>query len=112
MSEDVDFDQATLVRKAARKAAERLDVNIEFAEGKRESDLSFVTVRGDKKGVSDFLMQLSERLPDTDIELINHDVQRLLHTLTLVVTEKLQYQTIHSEERRAKLLSFARYDLD
>lgn len=96
-------DLKTGVRRGVRKVAVRLGIKVEFAEVKRQTDITFATFTGPRQYVLLAPFELLRRLPEHDLELLRSEGFGHQFSLTLVVTERLAAQPTHEPERRAKL---------
>ena len=94
------------VRRIISSAAEGKSVEAVFEAGRRASDLTRVTLKGQKEAVLNLPIKLLDGLPQEDIELIESSGDRRRYSLTFVVTERLEDQESSAPERRAKLQHF------
>ena len=80
-------------------------VNASFSPGRRETDLVGVILTGEKESVLALPLDILERLPQEDVEVIGSSDSDG-YTLELVITERLEAQEISTPERRSKLQNF------
>ena len=98
---EVDISES--VREDIRAIATELDLTVGFAAGRRETDLFFVKVTGDKFRALQIPSYILDHRPEVDVELLVSRFETTDYQVTLVVTRKLSEQPALPLERRAKL---------
>ncbi len=99
-----DFQQTeNRIRRSVVSAATELGIKASFADGRRDSDILVIRLRGNRKDTVFLSQQLKEIFPTVDIDVLQgkqHDG----NILTMIVTEPLTEQEAQEAmERRAKL---------
>lgn len=67
--------------------------------------MTLAWLKGPKRAVLALPRAILEALPDEDAEVLGGSGDTRSYTLRLVVTERLEAQTLQDNERRAKLLN-------
>jgi len=99
-----DFQQTeNRIRRSVVSAATELGLQASFADGRRESDIMVIRLRGNRKDTVFLSQQLKEIFPTVDIDVLQgkkHDG----NIMTMIVTRPLTEQEAAEDmERRAKL---------
>ena len=81
-------------------------VIVSFSPGRRETDIIGVTLTGEKEAVLALPLDILERLPEEDVEVIGSEGEGSDYALELVITKRLEAQEISTPERRSKLQNF------
>lgn len=103
-----DFQQTeNRIRRSVVSAATELGIKASFADGRRDSDILVIRLRGNRKDTVFLSQQLKEIFPTVDIDVLQgkqHDG----NVLTMIVTKPLTEQEAQEAmERRSKLRSKA-----
>lgn len=77
-----------------------------FSPGRRATDVVRVVLTGEKGDVLAVPLDILERLPQEDVEVIRSEGTGSDYTLDFVITERLEAQAINTPERRSKLQNF------
>ena len=104
VSETKDERQTHVREVVAEVAVESVEVS--FSPGRRATDLVGVILTGQKEAVLTVPLDILERLPKEDVEVISSKGEGAEYTLELVITERLEAQDINTPERRSKLQNF------
>lgn len=94
------------IRKIVGRLAAAQSVGAEFEPGRRASDVTLVRLRGRKQDVLALPLSVLDALPNEDLEVLGSLSSSRAYTLRLVITERLEKQTVNDLERRAKLRYF------
>lgn len=94
------------VRKIVKALARTHAVGTKFGPGRRASDVVLVWLRGQKQHVLALPLAILDALPGEDLEVLGNSGSTRGYTLKLVITDRLEVQTVSENERRAKLLHF------
>lgn len=99
-----DFQQTeNRIRRSVVSAATELGLKASFADGRRDSDLLVIRLRGGRKDTVFLSQQLKEIFPSVDIDVLQgkqHDG----NVMTMIVTQPLTEQEAQEQmERRSKL---------
>lgn len=94
------------IRKVVGGLAAARSVGAEFEPGRRASDVTLVRLRGQKLDVLALPLSVLDALPNEDLEVLGSLSSSRAYTLRLVITERLEDQTVNDVERRAKLRYF------
>ena len=106
-------DQLTLrIRRAIVSAAKAIELRASFAPGRRESDVLLVKLRGRREHAHIIATHLLDIFPEVDIEVLKGIQQDNYYNFTLIVTQKLTEQETIEKERRAKLISNVKKELE
>ncbi len=95
-----------LIRQVVRVAnylAEKYRLNMSSADSKRETDIMFLSIWGERSTVLKVPFDMLEHLRDVDIEFVQSGRRGGDYLLLLVITRKIINQPIRNPERRAKL---------
>lgn len=95
------------MRKEITNISDDLGVRTSFANGRRESDILIVKVRGDKDKSFQISRYVLTYFRNVDIEFISSGYENTDYKLVFVVTESLGKQEILDSERRSKLKRLA-----
>ncbi len=99
-----NFEQTeNRIRRSVTSAATELGIKASFTEGRRDSDIIVIRLRGKRQDMVFLSQQLKEIFPAVDIEVLQgkkHDG----NIMTMIVTEPLSEQDAEDNmERRSKL---------
>jgi len=99
-----DFQQTeNRIRRSVVSAATELGLKASFADGRRDSDIMVIRLRGNRKDTVFLSQQLKEIFPTVDIDVLQgkqHDG----NVMTMIVTQPLTEQEAQEQmERRSKL---------
>jgi hypothetical protein len=94
------------LRRTINEMARATGVRVKFAEGRRDSDVIFVKIEGKRGRVLSLPVLVEDSVPDYDLEILKSEATTKVYRLMLMLTSRLEEQTFHSPERRAKLRRF------
>ena len=99
-----DFQQTeNRIRRSVVSAATELGIKASFADGRRDTDILVIRLRGSRKDTVFLSQQLKEIFPTVDIDVLQgkqHDGKVLTMIITLPLTEQ---EIQENMERRSKL---------
>ena len=91
------------VVKVANHLAQKYRLNMSSADSKRETDIMFLSIWGERSAVLKVPFDMLEHLQNVDIEFVQSGRRGTDYLLLLVITRKIINQPIRNPERRAKL---------
>ncbi len=89
--------------KVANHLVQKHRVNMYSADSKRETDIMFLSIWGERSAVLKVPFEMLEHLQDVDIEFVQTGRRGGDYLLLLVITQKIIKQPLRSPERRMKL---------
>jgi hypothetical protein len=92
--------QVAALRQRLRQHARELGVEVSFGEGRRETDVSFVVVRGERLAVLRATPQLTEGL-DLDVSLVRSAASPEVFEVVLALMRPRELRRRSDPERRA-----------
>ena len=96
---------ALRVRRAVKSVAEAIDLRVDFAKGRRQSDILVIKVSGTREHAHAILHRLATTFPEIDVDILKAKPQNTFDPFILVVTQSLNEQSMAFNERRSKLIS-------
>jgi len=96
-------DLVRQVVKVANHLAKKYRVNMYSADSKRETDIMFLSIWGERSAVLKIPFDMLEHLQYVDIEFVQTGRRGGDYLLLLVITKKIIEQPLRTPERRAKL---------
>lgn len=102
-----DHEITARMRKEITHVSDDLGVRTSFANGRRDSDILIVKVRGEKDKTFQISRYVLMYFRNVDIEFISSGYDNTDYKLVFVVTESLGKQAIIDSERRSKLKRLA-----
>lgn len=109
MSKD---DLVKQVVKVANHLVQKYRVNMYSADSKRETDIMFLSIWGERSAVLKIPFDMLEHIQYVDIEFVQTGRRGGEYLLLLVITRKIINQPLRSPERRVKLQNRKYYSED
>ncbi len=86
--------------------AEPLGLTVQFATGKRRSDVFTMQLRGDRQRAMAFYEHVNRVLPHLSVELFNIDDPEHFGMIAAVTNPNVPSSSIHNERRKRNLHSY------
>ena len=96
---------ALRIRQVAINANQYIGLKVNFAKGRRQSDIIVIKLNGEQENAHTLFNRLVNIFPKAEVDLLKTKSKNTLYTFILIVTQKLDEQNVAFNERRSKLIA-------
>ncbi len=96
---------ALKIRQTVISATEASGLKASFAKGRRQSDMLIIKLSGKREHAYAISNHLVITFPEIDIDILKVKSQNTFYPFILVISQKLDEQSMAFNERRSKLIS-------